>query len=137
MTRHVLFRTEDVPEGGQKLALVEGRSICVFNQQGQFFALADRCPHEGGSLCRGARIGLVQSSEPGVYSYSRRGELIKCPWHAWEFDIRTGQSWIDPRRIRVKSFDVNVEAGESLMKGPYVAETFPVSVEEDYVVLDL
>ncbi|MGF7162502.1 3-phenylpropionate/trans-cinnamate dioxygenase ferredoxin subunit [Rhodoligotrophos appendicifer] len=137
MTRHVVFRTDEIPDGEQRLAVVEGRTICVFNQGGEFFALLDRCPHEGGSLCRGARIGLVQSKEPGIYEYSRRGEMVKCPWHAWEFDIRTGQSWVDPKRIRVKTYEANVEAGEDLVKGPYVAETFQVSVETDYVVIEL
>jgi len=137
MTRHVVFRRDEIPDGGQKLTTIEGRAICVFNQGGEFFALLDRCPHEGGSLCAGARIGLVQSSEPGKYEYSRRGEMIKCPWHAWEFDIRTGQSWFDPKRVRVKAFDVNVADGETLAKGPYVAESFPVSVEENYIVIEI
>jgi 3-phenylpropionate/trans-cinnamate dioxygenase ferredoxin subunit len=137
MARHVVGRVDDVPAGRQKLVTVEGRAICVFNREGEFFALLDRCPHEGGSLCRGDRIGLVQSSEPGSYEYSRQGEFIKCPWHAWEFDIRTGQSWCDPKRIRVKTFNIGVETGENLVKGPYVAETFPVSVEEDYIVIEL
>lgn len=137
MPRHVVAKVDEIPLGQQKLVTVEGRAICVFNQGGEFFALLDRCPHEGGSLSRGDRIGLVQSKEPGCYEYTRRGELIKCPWHAWEFDIRTGQSWCDPSRIRVKSFTVNVEPGGAVVKGPYVAETFPVSVEEDYVVIDV
>jgi 3-phenylpropionate/trans-cinnamate dioxygenase ferredoxin subunit len=137
VTRHVVFRKDEIPDGGQKLATIAGRAICVFNQGGEFYALLNRCPHEGGSLCDGLRIGLVQSSEPGVYEYSRRGELIKCPWHAWEFDIKTGQSYFDPQKTKVKAYDARVEAGGDLIKGPYVAETFNVSVEEDYVVIEV
>jgi hypothetical protein len=37
---------------------------------------------------------------------------------------------------KARPFQVTVESGESLVKGPYVAETFPVSVEEDYLVID-
>ncbi len=33
---------------------------------------------------------------PGEYRMSRPGEMLKCPWHGWEFDIRTGQSWCEP-----------------------------------------
>jgi nitrite reductase/ring-hydroxylating ferredoxin subunit len=62
---------------------------------------------------------------------------LRCPWHGWEFDIRTGQSWCDPTSVRARQFQVTVEPGEKLVKGPYVAETFPVSVEEDYLVLEL
>lgn len=137
MTRHVVAHSSEIAPGQQKLVTVEGRGICIFNIDGEFFALLDRCPHEGGSLCRGDRIGLVESSQPGEYRYTRHGELVKCPWHAWEFDIRTGQSWCDPQKIKVKAYDVSVAPGETLVKGPYVAETFQVAVEDEYVVLDL
>jgi hypothetical protein len=48
-----------------------------------------------------------------------------------------GQSWCDPKSVRARQFQVTVEAGAALVKGPYVAETFPVSVEEDYLVVEL
>jgi 3-phenylpropionate/trans-cinnamate dioxygenase ferredoxin subunit len=54
-----------------------------------------------------------------------------------EFDIRTGQSYCDPRRFRVRAYPVQVEPGASVVKGPYVAETLEVAVENDYVVIDL
>lgn len=130
-------RTEEIPPGGRKLVNLPGRKIAVFNVGGEYFALNDRCPHEGGSLCRGDQIGLVQSSGPGDYQYSRANEMVRCPWHGWEFDLRTGQSWCDPKRMRVKTFHVTVESGAELEPGPYVAETFEVSVVDDYVVLHI
>jgi 3-phenylpropionate/trans-cinnamate dioxygenase ferredoxin subunit len=39
--------------------------------------------------------------------------------------------------MQARQFKVSVEPGEALVKGPYVAETFTVSVEEDYLVIDL
>lgn len=137
MARHVVAQVAEIPDGGRKLVSVEGRSIGVFNLGGEFFALLNRCPHQGGALCLGQRIGLVVSDEPGVYRYSRSGEMLKCPWHGWEFDIRTGQSWCDPRRTRVRTYPVSVTPGQTLVEGPYKAETFPVSVEADYVVLEV
>jgi len=47
------------------------------------------------------------------------------------------QSWCDPKSVRAHHFDVAVEPGSRLLGGPYNAETFPVSVEEDYLVIDL
>lgn len=137
MTRHVVARRDEIPPGGRRIVTVEGRSIGVFNLGGEFYALLDRCPHQAGRLCLGDTIGLLQSREPGNYEFSRPGELLKCPWHGWEFDIRTGQSWCDPKRTRVRTYPVAVESGESLVKGPYVAETFPVSIEQEFVVLDV
>jgi nitrite reductase/ring-hydroxylating ferredoxin subunit len=137
MSRHVVAAVRDIPPGGRRLVRVNNRDIAVFNIGGEFFGLLNRCPHQGGSLCDGTLIGLVQSSEPGEYRYSRPGEILRCPWHGWEFDVRTGQSWCEPARIRAMRYEVEVESGSELAKGPYVAETFPVTVEEQYVVVDV
>ena len=110
-----------------------GRAVVVFNLGGEFFALNNRCPHRGGSLCEGKLTGLVQSDEPGEYQYIRRGEIIRCPWHSWEFDIRTGQVVVRSRQAcKTRHYArVGGEGRASWSKGPYMAETFPVSVEND------
>jgi nitrite reductase/ring-hydroxylating ferredoxin subunit len=136
MPRHVVARADEIPPGSRKLVQVGSRSIVVFNLKGELFALSDKCPHKGGSLSKGKLTGLVQSDAPGEYSYSRPGEIVRCPWHNWEFDVRTGLSWCDPGRMRLVNYAVAVEPGAKLVQGPYVAETFPVSVEDTYVVVE-
>lgn len=136
MSRHVVAPVKDLPPGSRKLVHVGGRDVVVFNINGEFFGVLDRCPHNGGSLCRGTLTGVVESREPGDYALKRAGELIRCPWHGWQFDIRTGQSWCEPERIKTKTYDVEVAKGDELVEGPYVAETVAVKVEEDYVVID-
>lgn len=136
MARHVVARAADIPPGSRKLVTISGRGVVVFNLKGEFFALSDQCPHKGGHLSQGKLTGLVESKEPGEYSYSRQGEIVRCPWHGWEFDIRTGRSWCDPRRMRLMQYAVKVEPGATLVEGPYVAETFKVAVEDDYVVIE-
>jgi 3-phenylpropionate/trans-cinnamate dioxygenase ferredoxin subunit len=79
----------------------------------------------------------VKSDGPRDYQYERAGEILRCPWHQWEFDVRTGRSYCDPRRLRLMQFPVAVEPGASVVEGPYKAETFSVSVEDDYIVLDI
>ena len=82
-------------------------------------------------------MSSLQSSGPGHYDH-RPGEAhIRCPWHGWEFDLRTGQSWFDPEHMRVRSYRVSVESVPGRVPGPYVAERYAVSVEEDYVVVEL
>lgn len=137
MSRHVVAAVRDLPPGSRKLVTVKGRPIAIFNIEGELFGILNRCPHQGGSLCEGRLIGLVESNEPGEYRFSRQGEILRCPWHGWEFDLRTGRSRCEPDRIQVKSYAVAVEHGQDLGEGPYVAETFPVSVEEDYVVVEV
>ena len=134
--KHVVAAITEIPPGSRKLVTADGRAIVVFNLDGEFFALSNRCPHRGGSLCDGNLTGLLLSDEPGHYNYTRRGEIIRCPWHSWEFDIRTGKSWCDPDKVKARRFGVSVEKGAKLIEGPYVAETFRVSVEDDYVVVE-
>lgn len=137
MARHVVARVGDIPPDSSRLVEVRGRRIALFHVDGEFFALADRCPHEGGSLCAGLLVGRLTSAGPGHYALSPRREFVQCSWHGWEFDLRTGQSWCDPRRLKVRSFKVTVEPGGELVKGPYVAETFPVTVEDSYVAVEV
>jgi len=137
MAKHVVARAADIPPGERRRVEIEGRAILVLNIEGELFALSDKCPHKGGSLAGGKLTGLVESSQPGEYRYSRPGEMLRCPWHQWEFDVRTGRSWCDPRRMRLMNFAVTVEPGAKLAEGPYVAETFPVTVEDAYVVVEV
>jgi nitrite reductase/ring-hydroxylating ferredoxin subunit len=137
MSRHVVAAARDIPPGSRKLVTVRGRPIAVFNLDGAYYGLLNRCPHQGGSLCEGVLTGLLQSPTPGEYVYSRQGEILRCPWHGWEFDIRTGQSTCDPERIRARAYNVELAAGQTVVEGPYVAETIAVTIEEDYVVVDV
>ena len=111
MARHVVAAVDEIPPGGRKLVEADGKKIVVFNLGGEFFALLDRCPHQGSALSGGILCGLTLSDEPGKYQFSRAGEMLRCPWHNWEFDIRTGKSWFDPRRTKVRAFPAHVEAG--------------------------
>ena len=103
MARHVIAPVDELPPGTRKFLTIEERPIAVFNIKGEFFGLLNRCPHQGAALCEGPLIGLAQSSDPGEIQYTRLGEILRCPWHGWEFDIRTGQSYCDPKRFRTRA----------------------------------
>ena len=148
MARYVVAEAGEIPPGGRKIVEVAGRSIGIFNLGGEFFALRNRCPHQGGPLCEGKTWGLAQARVPGEIEYVRPGEILTCAWHGWEFDIRTGQSWCAPERLRVRRYEVSVEPGEAIatageapvpgrVPGPYVAETYPVSTEGQYLVIEI
>jgi 3-phenylpropionate/trans-cinnamate dioxygenase ferredoxin subunit len=139
-TSYVVARAAELPPGTRKIVEIAGRSIAVFNIGGELYALRNRCPHQGGPLCSGYQFGALSASTPGEYAYERAGEIIRCPWHGWEFDIRTGQSWFDPARMRVRSYPVSVRSGQAVagrVPGPYVAETYPVRVADECVVVEV
>ncbi len=145
MARHVVAKASEIPAGSRKLVEAAGRPIVVFNVGGRLYAISNRCPHAGGSLVHGKLDGLVQSTVPGQYSYSRPGEILRCPWHGWEFDLATGRSWCDPDTVKVRAYRVDVEQGADLVAGeigesteaPRKLETFEVTVEDDYIVVTM
>ena len=144
MSRHVVGVAAELPPGEHRIVTVAGREIGVFNVDGSYYAVRNRCPHQAGPLCHGVQTGPVSSRGPGEYEFDPRATILRCPWHGWEFDITTGRSWCDPERVRVRAYPVTVTSGSELpagppgkVPGPYAAETFPVSVEEDYLVVDM
>src|ERR1700740_3276990 len=137
MARHVIAPVDELPPGTRKFLTIDERPIAVFNIKGEFFCLLNRCPHQAAARGEVRLTGLAKSSDPGTIRYTRPGEILRCPWHGWEFDIRTGQSYCDPRRFRARAYPATVEPGAAVVKGPYIAETIGVSVESDYVVVDL
>ena len=134
MARHVVAPVAEFPPGTRRLIEIDGRGIAVFNVKGEYFALLNKCPHNGGSLVEGVLTGLLESPSPGQYAYSRQGEVIRCPWHGWEFDIKTGRSFCSGIKARARPFPVHVEPASP--EGPYTAETIPVHVEDSLVIVD-
>lgn len=132
MEKHIVGRAKDIPPGSRKLLDVKGASIGIFNVNEQFFALRNSCPHQGAPLCRGKITGTTLADKPFEIQYGREGEIIKCPWHGWEFDITSGQSVFNPHKVKVRTYEVTVEGPEIEEDDPSI-ETFPVTVEEGTV----
>ncbi len=137
MSKHVVADVAGFKDREIRPVDVNGKAICLVRLDGEFFALADRCPHGGAKLSGGMISNQVESDGPGDYRLCRRDEMLKCPWHGWEYDVRTGQSWSDPKSTRTRAFVAEAVHGSDLVKGPYVAETIKVEVDGDYVVVEL
>ncbi len=72
-------RVDELPEGRIKTVTARNTSLCLVHFDGQWTAMDNRCPHQGGPLGEG-------SIEQGV-----EGKCwIRCPWHGWDFDPLTG-----------------------------------------------
>jgi nitrite reductase (NADH) small subunit/3-phenylpropionate/trans-cinnamate dioxygenase ferredoxin subunit len=84
----------DLSPGRGRVVDVGGRNVALFNHAGTFRAIDDLCPHMGGSLGEG----------------SLDGETVVCPWHGWEFSVRSGQC-PDVPRLRVACYAVRIEDG--------------------------
>lgn len=101
MPETVIGPVQQFPEGSNRVVEVAGRQYGIFNVGGQLYALANVCPHEGGPVCEGSLWGLLTAEilpdgEVREY-YASEGDVLACPWHGWEFDVRTGHCLADPK----------------------------------------
>lgn len=92
--RYRLASVEDIPEGNAIAIELGEKRVAVFRHEGEWFALDETCPHRGGPL----HEGTIQSG------------VLYCPWHQWQFELRTGCSPLNPLS-RVSTYPVVVEDG--------------------------
>jgi nitrite reductase/ring-hydroxylating ferredoxin subunit len=151
MAKYVVAKAADIEEGGHIVVDINGRSVGIFHVDGEWYGLLNHCPHRGGPMCEGLVVSYLEADKPGEFRYDPGRKLLECPWHGWEFDLRTGQSYFDPLRTRIRPYPVSVQSGESLalalqegddgdthlVEGPYTAETYAVSIEDEYVVVSM
>lgn len=109
-TRRVLACPADLKPGERRLVVVEGRSLGIFNVGGRYYALHNRCPHMAGPLCEGPVTGTTRATATFEIVYERAGEIVRCGWHGWEFDLTTGEC-LASRRHRARSYPTAIEDG--------------------------
>lgn len=111
MAIYALATKGDIPVGHNKIVEVEGRSICIYNVKGEYHAIHNYCPHQGAEVCKGPVCGTTLESEVYEFIYGRDQEIIRCPWHGWEFDLKTGKSLFSDK-VRVRSYPVEIIDGQ-------------------------
>lgn len=84
------------PEGAGRRYEVEGKELAVFRLTDErFFAVENKCPHQGGMLCRGSIKNVCQ---------------VSCPNHGWTFDLGTGKN-VQDTGDDIQSFPVVIKDG--------------------------
>jgi nitrite reductase/ring-hydroxylating ferredoxin subunit len=86
--------SELVP-GWTKAIEVRGKRIALFNVEGRIYATDNACLHQGGPLGGGVLMG----------------EVIVCPWHQWEYNVRTGEM-VGDSSIKLVTYLVQVEGDD-------------------------
>lgn len=112
---HFVTEIENLGSGERILVDIEEQEIGVFNVDGEIFALANWCAHQGGPICEGPTTGTFSSNEDFELVYSHEDQVVICPWHGWEFDIKTGDH-LAPTRIRIPSYEVVLQEGKIYVK---------------------
>jgi 3-phenylpropionate/trans-cinnamate dioxygenase ferredoxin component len=85
----------ELPKGACKTVQANGKAIALFNVGGIIYALDNTCLHRGGPLGE----GMLE------------GEVVTCPWHMWEYSVRTGENVADSS-IKVATYPVQFEGND-------------------------
>lgn len=107
---------DSFPERKVVPAFAGDRRIGVLRKGDQMFAFADRCPHHGAPMCFATVSGTMQPSAPNEFHYDLDGLVVKCPWHAYEFDVRTGQAMGGIIRSRLMIFQTSIRDGDVFVR---------------------
>ncbi len=118
--RFFVGTSDRVPEGGKLVVDVGDKTVGIFRIEGKLHAWENKCSHQGGPVCQGKIIPRVTEvieagGESRGFAFDESTLHIVCPWHGFEYDIRTG---IHPGRPSARLIRVAVEEGSD---GIYVA----------------
>lgn len=119
--RFVVGPAADIPPGSHTVVPVGKFGVGVYNVNGEYFAITNYCPHRGGPLCEGQMIGWAAPGEqPWQIEWTRPGEILRCPWHQWEFDLSTGSAMVynqSTRGYSIRTYPVLIEDGMVVLEG--------------------
>lgn len=106
---------DEIGDGERRVVEDEGLEIGVFRLGDQYFAWESNCPHQGGPVCQGRMMNRVDeiidtTGKSQGYRFVDEDLHIICPWHGFEFNVRTGRHPGDPD-TRLRGFDVVVRDG--------------------------
>jgi nitrite reductase (NADH) small subunit len=112
---------------GRKVVDIDGVEIGVFHVKGEFTAYRNICPHMGGPVCQGKILPRVEEDiaadrKSRGFVFSKTQTNIVCPWHGYEFDIRTGRHQGNPQ-LRLRALEVRIADGEVFVLIPDRART--------------
>lgn len=128
--RHAVAQINELPPGARLIAQVPAFGkiieIGVFNVGGCLVAYRNVCPHAGAPVCVGKVCGTTLPGAVGEYVLAREGEILRCPWHGWEFDLLSGEHLVD-EKMKLRAYDVQTGAPEETL------ESFAVETEGDTV----
>ncbi len=93
---------DEVPPGEMKIVDVEGEDVVLANVDGQIYAIGGTCTHRGGPLGEGVL----------------EGDVVECPFHAGQFNVRTGEVVSPPPSEPVQTYAVQVEGDEIKVAKP-------------------
>lgn len=109
----------DFEDGETRIIEVGRAEVGVIKADGEFYALRNQCPHQGGPACEGLveprLVGEWDGPGERVQQHYSDDYIVSCPWHGWSFDLETGEHIGDDSYV-LPSYDVVIEDGTVFVK---------------------
>ena len=116
MAEWLVGKASDIKEGDRKVVTAGKREIGIFHMGGAFYAYSNTCLHQGGPACEGMIIQNVVDviDKDRKYQGQTYGDETHfvCPWHGYEYDLKTGEC-IGDRKLKLRKYEV-VKRGEEI-----------------------
>lgn len=109
-------KVSEMKDGERRIVKTAKGEVGLFVEAGNIHAYSNLCPHQGGPACEGVLMNKVVDIIAADRTY--QGQTFSderhfvCPWHGYEFDLKTGVCAGD-KRMKIKKFDV-VKKGEDV-----------------------
>jgi nitrite reductase/ring-hydroxylating ferredoxin subunit len=108
---HAVVSEGSIDVGERLITTIDGIEVGLFRTEDGYFAAANFCPHQGGPLCEGLLSGTVTVNSDYDLQYTSDSEILFCPWHGWEFDLKTGDH-LAQTGLKVPTFETIVKDGK-------------------------
>jgi nitrite reductase/ring-hydroxylating ferredoxin subunit len=99
----------ELEDGARVVVQVGGEEIVVLAHDGEVFAYGNVCPHQGGPVGEGMIVGRVEAvtdehGRPRGEAFSKTDLHLVCPWHGFEFNLRSGVCATN-RKLALRRFE--------------------------------
>jgi nitrite reductase/ring-hydroxylating ferredoxin subunit len=115
---------DDFAEGTLRIVGVNGREVGIVRWKGDLHAIHNLCTHQSGPVCGGILSGRLTATRPGDMELDAATPILACPWHGWEFDVRSGRALHDGQH-RLRKFPVRIAGGRVLVDIDAATRTQP------------
>lgn len=98
-----------LPSGGKLIVNVKGMEIGLFWIGDGYYAWLNVCPHAAAPVCAGPIRGTRLPSGVYDYRYGMEEQVLRCPWHGWEFDLKSGRHLAAGSDAKLRGYPVETD----------------------------
>jgi nitrite reductase (NADH) small subunit len=107
--RYKVAESNEITEGGKLIVKAKEMEIGLFLIDGSYYAWRNVCPHAAAPVCLGVVRGTRMPSVVYEYEYGLDNQVLRCPWHGWEFDLKSGNH-LAGGKAKLRGFPVESDA---------------------------